>query len=91
MDNETELKTNLEPVKNTKRSEGVKAGIAKAKLNGTYTGGKPRTCPNCGYSHKIGNPCKEPKNEKALARIAKKNSGSMPSLSTIETTPSASP
>jgi DNA invertase Pin-like site-specific DNA recombinase len=66
-------------IKSESRSKAQKEAIAKAKAAGTYRGGKPKLCQTCGYSHKQEKPCKEPKNEKALAKLAK-NSGSMPQV-----------
>ena len=80
MENETELKEAeaTTPVQTVTRGDATRAGIAKLKSLGLYKGGRPAACPTCGWCHKVGNPCKEPKNETSIARIAKKNSGSVP-------------
>jgi DNA invertase Pin-like site-specific DNA recombinase len=43
-----------------KISERTKAGIAEKRKLGTWSGGRPKRCLTCGWSHKAGNPCKEP-------------------------------
>jgi len=43
-----------------KISERTKAGIAEKKKRGEWKGGRPKNCLKCGWSHKEGNPCKEP-------------------------------
>jgi DNA invertase Pin-like site-specific DNA recombinase len=56
-----------------KISQRTKAGIAQRRAIGQWGGGKPKTCLECGYSHKVGYKCKEPKNEAAIARAIKRN------------------
>ena len=54
-----------------KISDRTKAGLARRKNLGMKLG-RPPTCPLCGWLHKTGYVCKEPKNEAALARLAKR-------------------
>jgi len=65
-----------------KISERTKAGIAEKRKTGTWKGGRPKCCSVCGWSHKVGNPCKNP------ARIAppkKEGGGEVVAIAPVQT------
>jgi DNA invertase Pin-like site-specific DNA recombinase len=56
-----------------KISERTKAGIAEKRKSGEWKGGRPKCCVKCGWSHKEGNPCKEPIRTKTTTKPVDKD------------------